>query len=551
MIQPATIAEPDKWLVELCLEKQPQSRKSITSPEQSHSPPSFMGPGRRNTDCASFAGFLRNKGHSAEEIFTILELLKPRLGDFPNDELKAIAYGIERYSPSIIGEMNHDYFAKAFVEKFGGRVLYVPGMGFLVFDNKRWTHDKEDLAVIRMVRELADEVYSQAIIIREKSQFSEEGGKAVKAALKAKSADFIKKTLLLAKSDAKIAARREEFDAKKHLFNCRNGTLNLDTYELHPFDPEDKLTHMADVDFDSSATCPAFDRFYAPVLSHEIGEFLLSVFAYALTGTGTEQKFFILAGKPRTGKSTIAKIMSSIFGEFSVNADPSTFSNKLDGQIRNDLARLNGARLVFTTETKSGAILDTPLVKRITGLDPLTARFMYQEHFEFVASCVLCILTNYLPVVDGSDRALERRLCLIKFENQVSEENDDHDLFNKLNNERSGILNRLLMAKKKYDAHGKLKIPPVVRQWSQEYLDTSNLIKTFFEENLVNDVKVSLTASLVYNLYRAWCDRYGYKPMSHETFKTHFSQVTGIEQGRNNQARIWPGLGLRITKEVV
>ena len=100
--------------------------------------------------------------------------------------------------------------------------------------------------------------------------------------------------------------------------------------------------------------------------------------------------------------------------------------------------------MVATSELAIGKILDVALVKRMTGGDMITARALYKEHFEFRPQFVMLMTTNALPVIDGGNKALARRLVMVPFNNVISTSQRDPDLPAKIRSETSGILNRLL-----------------------------------------------------------------------------------------------------------
>ena len=134
----------------------------------------------------------------------------------------------------------------------------------------------------------------------------------------------------------------------------------------------------------------------------------------------------------------------------------------------------------------------------------MTARFLHKEFFEFQATAVPFIITNYLPVVDGGDSAMKRRLCVIGFDTVV--EKPDLQLSDKLLAEKSGILNLILDGLVDYTAN-RLAIPTSVLERTEAFVERSNLLKGFFDDTFdygEADGK-PLSASWVYGRYKDWC----------------------------------------------
>jgi putative DNA primase/helicase len=105
---------------------------------------------------------------------------------------------------------------------------------------------------------------------------------------------------------------------------------------------------------------------------------------YSLTGQTSEHALFLLYGKGANGKSTFLESIRHILGDYAQTADFSSFMVSKNQTIRNDIAKLNGARLVTATESESGKRMSEAIVKQLTGGDTVSARFLYSEAFEFV-----------------------------------------------------------------------------------------------------------------------------------------------------------------------
>lgn len=504
----------------------------------------FLSNGSRNTDLASAAGWLIHRGLDPKNLESALIGLNSSLAiGLDISEVTLIANSIGNYGDSFSTEgFNHDSFAKLFVSEYSPIFSYCVGRGFYLYENGRWVLDAEGLKTLQKVRELTDKIMAwvkgQSAVLS-----SQDIDKLHKAAAKIKSTDFMKKSMALIKSDPLTTHTFSDYDKQSFLINFKNGTYNLHTDILSPHSSLDLLTTMIDVDFDALAVSPDFNKFMHDILPEDKVSFMQRLFGYALMGTGKEQMFFIFHGAGKNGKSTLVEIMDSIFGDFTVTMQPESLSGKLDGQIRNDIARLATKRLMLTSETRAGSLLDAPLMKQITGQDTLTARFLHKEFFQFKPVCVPIITSNHLPVIDGSDYAMERRTCVLSFERKI--EVVDKTLSAKLEREKAGIVNWILKGAAEYQGGG-LQIPESVRLRTRAFIDNSNLIKSFMQDSLTVDDNAKVGAANLYERYRMWSNDNGYKPMSISQFKQKFQSETGYSPNRDKDGVYWAGVALKM-----
>ena len=105
-----------------------------------------------------------------------------------------------------------------------------------------------------------------------------------------------------------------------------------------------------------------------------------------------------------------------------------------------DVAKLCGKRLVIAQETQEGRRWDEVKLKNLTGGDPLTARFMRQDFFDFVPTFKLFIASNHRPRLYSVDPAMRRRLLLVPFIVHIPENERDTKLREKLETEWPAIL---------------------------------------------------------------------------------------------------------------
>jgi putative DNA primase/helicase len=232
-------------------------------------------------------------------------------------------------------------------------------------------------------------------------------------------------------------------DRDKLLLNVENGTIDLRTGELGPHDPTDLITKIAPVAFDPEATCPAFKRVVDWITNgdREFINYLRRAFGYCLTGCTTEQSFFFVIGKGGTGKSVLANVLRELLGEYGLQANMDSFlAKQYDNGIPTDIARLRGARVVVAAEANFDRQIDEAKLKTMTGGDPLVARFMRQDLFEFMPEFKLVLIANDFPRVRASSDAFWRRVRVIPIDRKIPAKQVDPNLMEKLRAEYPGIL---------------------------------------------------------------------------------------------------------------
>jgi putative DNA primase/helicase len=70
--------------------------------------------------------------------------------------------------------------------------------------------------------------------------------------------------------------------------------------------------------------------------------------------------------------------------------------------------------MVTATESEEGARLAESLVKQLTGGEPILARFLHQEFFEFIPQFKIFFTTNHKPLIHGSDEGQSLNLVSLQ-----------------------------------------------------------------------------------------------------------------------------------------
>jgi putative DNA primase/helicase len=442
---------------------------------------------------------------------------------------------------ALLGETDTDN-AQRFANRFGTKALYTPGRGWLVFDGKRWRHD-----VVGQVVELAKA--TARLIATESQHLQGDTARAERSrfAKQSLSKGSLDRMIELAKS--LLAVDDARLDANPWLLNVENGTVDLKTGRRERHDPRDLLTKIAPVKANRHAVCPEFEKFLNRVAGGDLRlvKFIQKAVGYSLTGITTEQVLFFVYGKSgNNGKSTLVNLIRDMLGEYGLHTPTETLLVKqYDNAIPADLARLDGARMVTAIEANFNRHLDEARIKSMTGGEPITARFMRQNFFQFVPVLKLWLVANDQPRVRGTDEAFWRRMRVIPLTIKIPEAERDPDLSAKLRAELPGILAWAVRGCLKWQRNG-LGMPGAVERATSGWQKEMDHLKRFVAEQLDIAPGIKVAASQLFDLYGKWCVQHGEQSLTVQDFKAKLQEALDVTHTRVNGRSWWRGIKLRV-----
>lgn len=497
--------------------------------------------GARNDQLFRYAAKLRGDGVALDDAPRLVLDMAARCSP-PMDPEEALAClaSAWRYAPRMhLTELGN---AQRFVVRHGANARYLPEFKkWLTWDGARWLFD-EDGEAVRLAKETARSLYAEAAAEPDDNRRAAVG----KWAAASESATRLKAIAELAKTEPGVPLRANELDRDPWLLGVANGVLDLRTGTLRTPDREDFITKRAPVEYQPGAQCPQWLAFIDKIFAGNgaLIEYMQRAVGYSLTGLTKEQVFFLLWGFGANGKSTFLSTVRGGLGDHALHADPAAFMARDRSGPSSDIARLRGARLVTAVETEDGQRLAESLVKQMTGGDPVTACFKYQEHFEFVPAFKLWLAANHKPVVRGGDFAIWRRIHLIPFTVTIPPEEQDRTLPDKLLAELPGILNWALDGCRAWQAQG-LMPPDEVKAATAEYRREMDLMQDFLDACCVVQPAARGPQPTLYAGYRAWAEAAGHHPMSGNKFGRKLGE-RGFEKRQGAAGRVeYLGIGLR------
>lgn len=445
-------------------------------------------------------------------------------------------------------DLGNARFVRDYITAQGSGVKFTPEAGFYLLRSGVWRIDKLD-RTRAYVQEAADRTARIAARLFEQASTPAEEKAAKKWwnwAAYSQSTKGISAALKELSALPEVATDVNDFDNHPDLLAVANGVIDLRTGELGPHDPALLMTRRVEIDYDPSAHPARWEQFLDEVFpAHpDLPRFIQRLVGYGITGRTDEQAFAVLWGTGANGKSVFTDTLTEVFRELTVTTPFSTFEEKPSGGIPNDLAALKGARLVMAAEGEQGKPMAEAVLKRVTGHDLISARFMRREFFEFRPTFLLMLATNFKPKFRGQDEGLWRRVKLIPWERFFRPEERDHHLGEALLSERQGILAWAVRGAVEWYAHG-LEDPDVVQSATKEYRETSDNLAGFLPGMFIKDPAAPrIDGSMLFQKYLDWADEENLPPRERWTRQTFYAALEerGAVKRKTNKGVAFEGI---------
>jgi putative DNA primase/helicase len=347
----------------------------------------------------------------------------------------------------------------------------------------------------------------------------------------------------LARSDRRLAATIDQWDADPWLLNTPDGVVDLRTGRARSQRAEDYITKITAVG--SRGDCPLFLAFLDRITGgdSELVSYLQRVLGYGLTGLTREHALFFCYGTGANGKSVLLSTVAGILGDYDRSAPIETFTATNGDRHPTDLAGLRGARLVTATETEEGRRWAESRIKQLTGGDTISARFMRQDFFEYRPTFKLIIAGNHKPSLRSVDEAIRRRFHLIPFAVTIPPEERDGELTEKLRTEWPGILAWMIAGALEWQARG-LEPPQAVRDATEDYLAAEDAIAAWIDDKCDRDANAWVSSSDLFASWTAWANAAGEPAGSQKRFSQTL-EARGLTRHKTKIAQGFLGLRLR------
>jgi putative DNA primase/helicase len=416
---------------------------------------------------------------------------------------------------------------------------------WLVWGDHRWLPDS-DGAAMRMAIAVARQQHLKSATIEDLN----DQRAAVKWTLNSQSRKSLEAAMALAKNLDPIRDSGDQWDADPWLLGCPNGVLHLDTGEFRHGRPEDRITLQTGIDYNPDAECPRWLQFLDEVFGDDesLIDFVQMAVGYTLTGDTREEVLFLLHGQGSNGKTKFLGALEHVLGDYAATTPFTTLERHRDGarSTTNDLAALDGKRLVIASETGEGSRFDEQRIKALTGGDKIAARFLFKEFVEFRPAAKFWISVNHRPTVADDSYGFWRRVHLIPFNQTFEGDRRDLDLEAKLRAEAEGILAWAIRGQLAWKLAAHLTPPTIVTTATTEYRSESDLLGDFLSTRCVTGEGLQTASRDLWNAYLSWANDEGLSDRERMT-RTKFGRRIGDRFPRpahHGAGRSYSGIGL-------
>jgi putative DNA primase/helicase len=415
--------------------------------------------------------------------------------------------------------VSDDELARRFTMRHGDEFRHVAAFGrWYIWDGTHWARD-DSKAIFDAVRQSCRLDLGQALLGIAK----ESDRKRLRERLG--SAATIAAVERLVSADRSHAITSDLLDPDPWLLNTPGGTVDLRTGRLKPHDPKDLCTKVAAAA--PGGECPIFQSVLERALPDpKQRDYLQRFVGYMMTGVVNEHVVALAYGTGANGKSLLFNAIKYSLGDYAITLGSEVLMESHNDRHPTEIAVLRGARMALCSEVDSGRRWNETRVKRLSGGDPITARLISRDPFEFQPSHKLVLLANAKPGIRVVDEAIRRRIHLIEFSVTIPEAERDASLPERLKAEAGGILAWAIAGCLDWQQGG-LQPPDSILAATANYLDREDVIAEWMRECCRSVGQISLTEA--HDSYRKWAEHSGYPMIGRNTFGDQL-QVRGIQR---------------------
>jgi putative DNA primase/helicase len=349
--------------------------------------------------------------------------------------------------------------------------------------------------------------------------------------------------------------------SRRHYVSMTNGIIDIDAVladrddYLLPNTPQWWSMVSLPYEFDPEARCTLWDKFleYNLEMDPERIKVLQEWAGYLLLASTDEQKFMVLEGEGKNGKSVYIAGLTAMLGEENVSTVAlENFGDRF--QLTTTIGKLlNAAGDCGDLDKAAEGIL-----KSFTSGD----RMHFDRKGIVGLTCAptarLMIACNNRPRFADRSDGVYRRMLVIPWNVEIGKEKRikgmDKVGWWQRSGELPGIFRWALVGLARLKAQGGFTDSVLMNEALDEYKEEMNPARSFLKQNMEAAETGLVKSAMVYRIYKRWIDENGYRPLSERQFgkevKRAFRKSTHVKRG-NREERFWAYEGIQFSQELV
>jgi putative DNA primase/helicase len=348
----------------------------------------------------------------------------------------------------------------------------------------------------------------------------------------------------LAETDPSLHVAVTEIDARQYLLGTPAGVFDLKKGRRISPRVGTYVTKRTSIDPAFDRDCTKWRQFLRQVFQKDRAkiDYFQRFCGYLLTGSVKEQKLLVIHGPGGNGKFVLVNTVAGIIGDYHKEALPETFVESKGKSHETAMAFLAGARFVTSGESDQGGLLNEATVKRATGADLISARFLYKNPFSYRPTFKIWLTTNHLPRLRSVGPDMRRRIQLLELDFVPSK--PDLDLERKLQDEHDAILAWMIKGAVQWMEHG-LSPPASIIDPTAEYFEEQDTLGTWLQTRVRKVEDATTPTAHLCASYNRYLEERGLPPID----TSYFGRQLGAQGIRTKQVRpqrVRSAVGIRL-----
>lgn len=229
-----------------------------------------------------------------------------------------------------------------------------------------------------------------------------------------------------------LIAPKAEFRKNTNIVNFKNALFDMDTKQILPHTPENFSINQINVNIKKSVIPNvSVDNFLDSITCYnsERKKAILEMIGYSMTTSIKMQRSFVLYGKTAgNGKSTLLQLIEAVIGKN--NISHVTMHDLSNNKF--SIVEIRGKLVNISSEMTKEFLKDISIFKELVTGDMIAVEEKFKSRQNIKPYAKLIFTANELPKVSDTTNGYYRRLFIIPFEAEFTEQEKANFNFNEL-----------------------------------------------------------------------------------------------------------------------